>query len=74
MNRDAGFHSVRAPTFCQRRIERQLNRQIKLALIVADYVPVRLDADGLMDQLEAALGLADGFDRVRPQMSRPVES
>jgi len=35
-------------------------------------VPVRVYDDGLMDQLETAFGLADGFDRERPDVHRLI--
>ena len=56
-----------------RRIQRQLNHDCPAAIGIAVHVPMRLHAHGLMDQLEATFRLADGFNRTRPDVRRPIE-
>ena len=50
--------------FRKRRVAGEPHGDAPAAFGVALNVPVRLDDDGLMDQLKAAFALADGFDRV----------
>ena len=63
---------VRRPFLRHRGVDRQRHRCDPAAVVAGADVPVRVDDDRLMDQLEAAFRLADGFDGERPDVHRLI--
>ncbi len=63
---------IRRALFGHRCVDRQRHGRDPAAVVAGSDVPVRVDDDRLMDQLEAAFGLADGFDGERPDVHRLV--
>src|SRR5437762_6092582 len=61
------------PLLCERCAGGELEGYRPAAGGVGLDEPVRLNGDGLMDELEAAFGLADGFDGIGPQAGGPIE-